>query len=65
MAHSEKISKRQMVDGERSRSQCTIGLPLTVYCLPHALRSALSALHQEGSPKPGPLGPDSLLHVER
>ncbi len=41
-----------------------IGLPFTVYCLPHALRSALSALRQGGSPKPGPLGPDSLLEVK-
>ena len=32
-----------------------VGLPFTVYCLPYALRSALSALRQGGSPKPGPL----------
>ena len=38
-----------------------IGLPFTVYCLPHALRSALSALRQEGSAKPGLLGPECFL----
>jgi hypothetical protein len=38
-----------------------IGLPFTVSCLPHALRSALNALRQGGSPKPGPLDPGSLL----
>jgi hypothetical protein len=27
-----------------------VGLPFTVYCLPHALRSALSALRQETVP---------------
>ena len=48
-----------MVNGEQSRSQRMIGF--TVHCLPHALRSALSALRQGGSPKPGPLDPDSLL----
>jgi hypothetical protein len=45
-----------MVNGEQSRSQRMISLPFTVYCLPHALRSALSALRQGGSPEP-----DSLL----
>jgi len=34
-----------------------IGLPFTVYCLPHALLSALGALLYE----PGLLGSDSLL----
>jgi hypothetical protein len=61
MAHSEKKSKRQMLNGERSRRQRKIGLPFTVYCLAHALRSALSALHQGTSSKADPLGPDSLL----
>jgi hypothetical protein len=50
-----------MVNGEQSWSQRMIGLPFTVYCLPHALRSALSALPQGSSPKTGPLGQDSLL----
>jgi hypothetical protein len=50
-----------MVNGEQPRSQRMIGLPFTIYCLPHALRSALSALRQGGSPKPGPLGSDSLV----
>jgi hypothetical protein len=50
-----------MVTGEQSRNQLMIGLAFTVYCLPHALRSALSALRHGGSPKPGPLRPDSLL----
>jgi hypothetical protein len=40
-----------------------IGLPFTVYCLPHALRSALSALRQGGGLEPGTLGLDSLLYV--
>ena len=35
--------------------------PWSVYRLPHALRSALSVLPNAGSPKPGILGPDSLL----
>jgi hypothetical protein len=35
-----------MVNGEQSLSQCIIGLPFTVHCLPHALRSALGALRQ-------------------
>jgi hypothetical protein len=33
-----------MLSGEQSGKQHIIGLPFTVYCLPHALRSALSAL---------------------
>ena len=33
-----------MVKGEQSRSQRMIGLPFTLYSLPYALRSALSAL---------------------
>jgi hypothetical protein len=33
-----------MVKSEQSRSQGMIGLPFTVYCLPHALRSALSVM---------------------
>jgi len=42
-----------MEDSEHSRSQHIIGLPFTVSCLSHALRSALSALrHRDGS-KPG------------
>jgi hypothetical protein len=35
-----------MVKGEQSRSQLIFGLPFTVYCLPHALRSALSVKGQ-------------------
>ena len=50
MAHSEKKSEW---------SQRMIGLPFTVSCLSHALRSALSALRQGDSAKPVPLGPDS------
>jgi hypothetical protein len=42
-----------MVNGEQSRNQRMFGLPFTIYCLPHALRSALSALRHEGSAKPG------------
>jgi hypothetical protein len=48
-----------------------ITLPFTVYCLPHALHSALGALRQRAVQsracravalaKAGPLGPDSLL----
>jgi hypothetical protein len=38
-----------------------IGLPFTVYCLPRALRSALSALRQGCSPETSPLSPASLL----
>jgi hypothetical protein len=40
-----------------------IGLPFTVYRLPHALRSAFSALRHGGSPKPGPLGLDFLCFL--
>jgi hypothetical protein len=40
MAHSEKKSKRQMVNGEQLYGQCIIGLPFTVYCLPNDWRSA-------------------------
>ena len=47
-----------MVNGEQSRSQRIFGLPFTVYCSPHALRSALSALRHES----GPLRSDSLIH---
>jgi hypothetical protein len=50
-----------MVNGEQSRSQRMIGLPFTVYCLPRALRSALSALRQGCSPETSPLSPASLL----
>jgi hypothetical protein len=35
-----------MVNGEQSESDRMIRLSLTFYCLPHALRSALGALHQ-------------------
>jgi hypothetical protein len=54
-----------MVDGEQSKSQRTIGLPFTVYRLPHALRSALGALPPRDSPKPGFLVPGSLLAIIR
>ena len=50
-----------MVNGEQSWSQRMIGLPFTVYCLPHALRSALGTLRHGGRPKPGPLDTDPLL----
>ena len=52
-----------MVNCEQPQSQRMIGLPFTAYCLPHALRSALSALPQGGIPKTSPLGPDSLLFI--
>jgi hypothetical protein len=42
-----------------------IGLSFTVYSLPHALRSALSALRQGGSPKLGHLASDALLATIR
>jgi hypothetical protein len=45
-----------MVNGEQSQSQRMIGLPFTVYCLPHAFRSALSALRQGGQSKDGAFG---------
>jgi hypothetical protein len=50
-----------MVNSEQSRSQHIIGLPFTVYCLSHALPSALSALRHRARAKLGPLNPDSLL----
>jgi hypothetical protein len=38
--HSEKESKREMVNGEELSKQPVIGLPFTVYCLPNASGSA-------------------------
>jgi len=58
MAHSEKKSIRQMVNGEQTLSQRIIGLPFPVFCLPDALRFALGASRHE----PGPLGPDCFLN---
>jgi hypothetical protein len=43
-----------MLKGEKLRSQRLIDLPFTVYCLPNALRSALSALLHWGGSKAGP-----------
>jgi len=48
-----------MVNGEQSRSQRMIGLPFTVYCLPHALRSALCV---KGQAKAGAFGRMALLN---
>ena len=49
---------KKRVYGEQCRTQCIVGLPFTVYCLPHALRSALSALRGVGSPKSDVFDPD-------
>ena len=61
MAHSEKKKEWEMVKGEQSLSRRMIGLSFTVYCLPHALRYALSALRQGEVQSRVHLGRDSLF----
>jgi hypothetical protein len=50
-----------MVNGEQSESERMIRLSFTVYCLPHALRSALGALRQRAVQRRILSGSNSLL----
>ncbi|MGD8435762.1 MAG: hypothetical protein PVI73_16705, partial [Syntrophobacterales bacterium] len=61
--HSAWRIAKKRVNGEQSQGQGMIGLPFTVYCLPDALRSALSTLRQKGTAEQGFSRLDSLFRL--